>query len=213
MATIEYLAAVQFSDIRSASYDLLDHDDAYAEVYFSVQSELYTLWGRDFLYDDGRLTGGTVLEFMIDVEGTDYLKVTDIEYDVALLSSMSMPNSGDDTIIGSSDGDRISGGNGNDVISGNGGNDIVGGGPGRNTMSGGGGSDIFYFRGGRRDVVEDFDALGGGDRQDYLWISDDYRIREKAGDTILIYGDKHKVVLLDVAADDISKADFRDEPW
>jgi len=89
---------------------------------------------------------------------------------------------------------------GNDVLSGNEGND---------TFTGGKGSDLFVWGPGfGRDVVTDFDAVGGGVAQDYFFdAAGPYEIRKRGHDTIIDCGNGDMLILLNVKFSDVTAAD------
>ncbi|BBK41322.1 hypothetical protein STVA_13420 [Allostella vacuolata] len=69
---------------------------------------------------------------------------------------------GDDTAHGGADDDRIWGGQGDDRLFGDKGDDVLQGDRGHDTLTGGEGADQFVFAdGGGRDVVTDYDLMGG----------------------------------------------------
>jgi Ca2+-binding RTX toxin-like protein len=122
---------------------------------------------------------------------------------------------GDDTFDGT--GGRnlgyIDGGAGDDLIEGGLSNDLIQGGTGNDRLSGGKGCDVFEFWvGAGKDVVRDFDAVGGGKRQDYLSISEDMSFTlhgaRKGQDTVLDFGSGNTVVLHEVAIGDFTRADI-----
>ena len=108
---------------------------------------------------------------------------------------------GKNTIRAGGGNDRLDGGEGKDRLFGAGGKDEFYGYGGNDRMTGGKGSDSFYFYGqSGKDVITDFDAKGGGNRQDYLMLySEDTFTVKKAGDDVLIkFDDGDTIRLLDV---------------
>lgn len=121
--------------------------------------------------------------------------------------------SGDDTFVGSKQGDYIAAGAGNDTVSGLGGDDEIYGGGGQDVLGGGKGSDVFFFeRGYGMDVITDFDAQGGGHRQDYITSNgvafDDIELRKAGDDVLMDFGNGDVLRILDARLKDITEADF-----
>jgi Ca2+-binding RTX toxin-like protein len=136
---------------------------------------------------------------------------------------------GNDTVLGSKNSDSIKSGDGRDVVRGGAGNDTIDGGAkndqlhgdagrdyilggaGNDRLWGGAGSDWFHFsEGSRKDVIVDFDARGGGRKQDYLSLhaGDDFTVKSSGKNLILDFGDGDTLTLLDVRRADFSRADI-----
>lgn len=116
-------------------------------------------------------------------------------------------------IIGNASANRLEGLGGKDVLEGNKGADTLEGGAGKDRLTGGKGSDEFQLQlGDGKDVITDFDATGGGGKQDYLLIAEGmtYAKRSAHGgrDTILDFGDDQTITLLNVKRADFSGADI-----
>jgi Ca2+-binding RTX toxin-like protein len=96
----------------------------------------------------------------------------------------------DSSLLGSGAGDHLFGGGGEDTLLGKRGNDFLDGGRGDDTLIGGTGSDLFLFvEGSGKDVVKDFDAIGGVDHQDFIGV--DYNqvsVKAHGHDTIIDLG-------------------------
>jgi Ca2+-binding RTX toxin-like protein len=124
-----------------------------------------------------QVTGSTVGEALDGWDGKDVLR----------------GDGGDDYLLGLAGNDRLFGGEGNDRLYGYDGND---------RMTGDAGSDIFVFSGVTgKDVIADFDARGGGDKQDHLDIrsSETFSISKGNGDVTISFGDGDSLLLLDAA--------------
>lgn len=108
---------------------------------------------------------------------------------------------GFEEVYGSKYGDKITGDKHNNYLEGQAGND---------RLTGGAGSDTFaFFEGDGSDVVTDFDAVGGGQKQDYIGVAtkDGLFVTGKGDDTIVEF-DGVRITLLDVKATDVTLADF-----
>jgi Ca2+-binding RTX toxin-like protein len=121
--------------------------------------------------------------------------------------------SGNDTFVGSKRDDYISAGAGDDKISGLGGRDEIYGGLGKDMLTGGLGSDIFFFApGSGKDRITDFDANGGGQKQDYIGTGgvafDDIEFRKAGDDVLMDLGSGDAIRLLHVKLKDIDETDF-----
>lgn len=115
---------------------------------------------------------------------------------------------GGDLVHAGAGADSLDGGTGNDRLFGDAGNDYIFGGTNRDRMTGGSGSDSFHFSSGNGiDTITDFDASGGGNRQDYLSLfeGDTFTIH-KAGknSTMLDFGEGESLTLLGVKRADFS---------
>jgi hypothetical protein len=117
---------------------------------------------------------------------------------------------GSDRIWGNNGADTVLGGTGNDILDGGKGIDHLDGGTGRDRMTGGAQADVFIFSAGYgKDVITDFDAVGGGYRQDYLTLSEAPTTIVKSGhDVILDFGGGDTLTLLDVRRQDLDSHDF-----
>jgi Ca2+-binding RTX toxin-like protein len=87
---------------------------------------------------------------------------------------------------------------------------VLEGGDGSDRMTGGRGSDTFVFGSNQsgRDVIIDFDAVGGVGRQDFLLISSEYNLAKSGNNTIITYGDGDEILLLGVKPKQIDDSDF-----
>ena len=117
---------------------------------------------------------------------------------------------GNDIVYGGRGSGSIDGGKGQDRLFGQGGNDTLYGGAGNDQLTGGVGSDTFAFSNGDgKDVVTDFDAIGGAGNQDFIGASfEDVKVRGHGKDTILDFGGGDTLTLLHVRPGDINASDF-----
>jgi Ca2+-binding RTX toxin-like protein len=118
---------------------------------------------------------------------------------------------GADLVHGGGGADSLDGGIGKDKLFGDGGNDYIFGGADADRMTGGGGSDSFYFTSGYgKDTIVDFDAKGGGNKQDYLSLDmgEAFTVKKSGDNTVLDFGDGETLTLLDVKRADFSEADI-----
>jgi Ca2+-binding RTX toxin-like protein len=177
----------------------------------------------------GVLVGGTVSDVSFNIGSGVLVKVEDLNISaktfMAKLNTGGVDDaylytiSGNDTFVGSTANDLIFGGAGNDTLKGmvgvdkllgGAGNDTLDGGLGRDEMTGGKGSDHFIFdTNSRKDVILDFDAVGGGMAQDYIKTSlTGYQIVDSGADTIIKITDGPTLTLKNVDAAEITSADF-----
>lgn len=168
---------------------------------------------------NGDLIGGTVSKIVYDFGGDAYLTIKDLSLDAvsarqafqfAGIWGVKTAAMGKDIVNGSSDHDNIFGMDGKDRLDAKAGNDIVDGGDGSDRMTGGRGSDTFVFRSNEsgRDVITDFDAVGGTGHQDFLSISGEYNVSKSGKNTIITYADGDEIVLLGVKPNQIDASDL-----
>ena len=108
---------------------------------------------------------------------------------------------GNDQIIGTAGSEVLAGFKGRDTILGGKGGDWIEGGRGNDRLTGGPGSDRFdFFAHGGHDVITDFDAIGGGKKQDYLRLSSilDYHEKHTNHGLLLKFDTGESLLLLDV---------------
>jgi Ca2+-binding RTX toxin-like protein len=178
------------------------------------------LEGSQLTYAGNNITGGTIDKITFENDkGGAMVTMTGGDFDAKAITHMLTGENGveifldtimagKDKVIGSDISDYLSGGMGNDTIDGGKGIDSLYGGKGVDRLHGGGGSDTFLFSPGK-DVVDDFDANGGGHNQDYiLGNKSDFEIVKSGHDVILHSEQGETMVLLDVKLMDISAADF-----
>lgn len=119
---------------------------------------------------------------------------------------------GNDVIYAGNGDNDVGGGTGRDRIYGQGGDDTLHGDAGNDRLTGGPGSDLFVFANGEgKDVVTDFDAIGGEGNQDFIGASfAEITVRRSGSDTVIDFGGGDTLTLLDVRARDIDASDFKD---
>jgi Ca2+-binding RTX toxin-like protein len=212
------------SDAYNDDLTFLKGETASKATYIDEEGgEKIVLKGANLTYNEefGFITGGSVDQIVFqngdsaamvtitgDFKGKQLSNL--ISSDGGVQSMLDKILAGNDTYLGSSHADNIFAGKGDDKLFGNDGNDILGGGKGHDIMTGGKGSDFFYFvKGDGKDVVTDFDAVGGGSKQDYIAADPEAVDIIKSGhDVIIDFGGGHTLTLLDVHRSDISSADF-----
>lgn len=119
-------------------------------------------------------------------------------------------NAGADLVRGGKGADVIRGGSQADRLYGDAGNDDIWGNRGSDRMWGGTGSDDFTFvTGDGKDTIGDFDATGGGNKQDYLRLLGgvEFTIAKSGDDLVLDFGGGDTLTLLDVRRSDFSRSD------
>jgi len=196
----------------------------------------FTITGSGFVWDGDVLTAGNITSITFTTkEGDPYLTIKGGQYTVeefnntyvngglegveALLvrakdivtgskiSDKIESGDGADLVRAGAGGDSLNGGTGKDRLFGDAGNDYIFGGADNDRMTGGGGSDSFHFSSGNgNDVIADFDAKGGGNRQDHisLYQGETFTVLRAGNDTILDFGDGETLRLLDVKRADFS---------
>lgn len=197
---------------RASGFELHDPDGNYLN-YIVVH-------GTGLKYKNGYLVGGTItgVEYK-DGNGDDYLTVSHAKVkvtqkldisDISLFTLYQTVEAGNDKIIGSNESDIMRSISGKNKLSGLGGDDTLIA-EGRDTLSGGQGSDFFVFSSGEKVVITDFDAVGGGQDQDYLFplVGDGVaqRIYQHRHNTVLDFGKGHTLTLVGVDRDDFSTID------
>jgi Ca2+-binding RTX toxin-like protein len=178
------------------------------------------LEGSGFTYAGSRITGGTIDTITFeDKQGHAMVTMTDGHFNARQFAKMltgtngveifvDQIKSGKDTFVGSNLSDYLTGGMDNDKIDGGTGNDVLYGGRGNDVLHGGAGSDTFLFSP-DKDVVNDFDANGGGTRQDYINADfHDVTITTSGHNVVLENTNGYILTLLGVDRGDISAADF-----
>lgn len=183
------------------------------------------LAGSGFEYDmqTGVLTDGEINKINFEnSDGGSLITVTQETFDGAKLMQTLMTKGIEkalqyalnkaDTYVGSHNGDVFDGYAGNDNIKGNDGNDILAGGKGNDTLYGGTGSDVFVFdKGDGHDTIRDFDADGGGLKQDYIDANFDdvTKIKQVDKHTVEIdFKGGDEITLLHATASHITSDDF-----
>ncbi|MCB1446583.1 MAG: hypothetical protein KDJ87_12545 [Rhizobiaceae bacterium] len=119
---------------------------------------------------------------------------------------------GNDRIIGSKGADYMQSCAGNDKVFGGKGDDRIYGSLGNDQFTGGKGSDIFIFEFAfGKTVIKDFDATGGGQRQDYLLLvgeNSDFDIVKSGHDVVLHFDSGGTLTLKDVPFNSFDHTDY-----
>jgi Ca2+-binding RTX toxin-like protein len=214
-------------------------EDPYSDSSFSLKvdpdGERAVFTGDDFgmkivltgqnLTGTDELTAGTVTGVSFkDDSGGVFATAVDIKLSAAKLSDALTEQGGfqfiktvlnqDDMVVGSDGDDVLFSFAGDDRIFGRKGDDWLNGSAGHDILTGGRGSDIFLFAGAYGyDVITDFDAVGGGNKQDYLFIRDevmdDFQMKEnRNGDAVLVFDTGAKLTLEGVSVSQLDDGDF-----
>lgn len=215
--TNEYSDVVAGSKLKKNGFELHDPDGNFLNF--------IEVHGTGLKYKHGYLVGGTItgVEFK-DGNGNDYLTLDHAHVKVTQKLDLSetfpgfpyfMAEAGNDMIVGSKEADVMFSEAGKDKLTGLNGDDTLVA-LGQATMTGNNGSDTFVFYGLAKVLITDFDAVGGGQDQDYIYFSDQGdskpRIYEDHHNTVLDFGHGHTVTLLNVGRADFSLADDYKEP-
>lgn len=184
------------------------------------------LLGSKFTYDEFGMTGGTITSIVFETENEKRIAVVNhgrwdpqdfiTAYGTDGFDGMvAFVLRGKDTMIGSKLGDLLAGETAADKILGGKGRDLIYGEEGNDRLTGGPGSDTFFFQpGSGKDVITDFDAVGGELnelKQDYLNLPFDTEYTEtpKGKNLFLDFGDGDTLTLLGVKAKDFGDEDIR----
>jgi hypothetical protein len=197
--------------------------DTRAVVKDATSRDQLIIEGHNLRYDGGVIESGTIKKVILaDEHGTPHqvfsnlhLNAANFEgdtiYDYAA-SFISSITSHSLKFVGSNVSDTFYGTVGNDRVSGRGGDDVLGGRGGHDVLSGGAGSDQFVFvKGFGKDVIVDFDAVGGWGEQDFILAGGppgEGSIHKSGHDTIIDYGDGDTLTLLGVKPGQIDVSDF-----
>lgn len=148
-------------------------ESSFHDVQFAFEGKAFTYDGTGTV-----LSGQLETVKLVDLELGLAAKITDANFNFGIYQDENPLDgenflkallSGNDTIIGSKNHDWLEGFGGRDKLFGGGSYDIIDGGAGKDILAGAGGMDIFYFGDNEgNDVVTDFDAVGGGRKQDYF---------------------------------------------
>jgi Ca2+-binding RTX toxin-like protein len=215
----------ELSDFYNPNKIGLDSATATEIVYVDKQGgEKIIFEGQGLTVNNkGVVTGGTIDEIHFTMKfGLPLITATDIDASAKPIAAtllqkgvtglLELALNGNDTVNGSTVGDYLLGGAGKDKMFGNGGEDHIRGGLGNDRMSGNAASDTFQFASGDgKDVITDFDAVGGARAQDYIDIGGSkYSISDAGGgnDTLIAFGDGDTITLLGVKSANIDASDF-----
>lgn len=203
-------------------FDLAAHSSKAATFNDHDTHSHIMLKGSGFQFSGDRVTSGHVdAVTFTNAQNKPLVTVTGADFDAGIVwktidtrgveAGLTKIFAGKDTFTGSSHGDYIFGYGGADRLSGGAGDDALLGGTGNDRLTGGAGSDVFLFSvTGGHDIVTDFDADGGGKKQDYINLQSatNYKISQAGHDTIIDLGHGDTLRLLGVDHTHITKADF-----
>ncbi|MBX9459523.1 MAG: hypothetical protein KL863_27775 [Rhizobium sp.] len=212
----EFSTETVFIDEFSKKHVTVTSADSGAEI---------VVTGKNFTRKQGDLTGGTVTDMIIkDGNGailftiengtpSKLAKDTPLEgLGYAIIELMQ----GNDKISGSFESDIVFGFGGKDRIIAGQSDDILIFSEGLGTLTGGLGSDHFILlpNKGSKSIVTDFDAIGGGAEQDYVFLRDGapYEAFERGNDLWIKIDGGGTVILKGVEFPDFGQEDFRDPP-
>jgi Ca2+-binding RTX toxin-like protein len=179
-----------------------------------------TLTGKNLQVGDGVVLAGEITGFMFEGGGHTLVTISNFSLDASKLNHVSFTKfffnlnnkllGLDGNFVGAGTGDHLYGGGGADSLFGKRGADFLDGGRGNDTLVGGAGSDVFAFaQGYGKDVVKDFDAIGGIDHQDLIGVDfSQVAIKGHGHDTIIDLGGGDTLTLLGVDRRDIDQSDF-----
>jgi Ca2+-binding RTX toxin-like protein len=220
----EYPELMVATNPTKTGFDIVDPDGGYLN---HIQ-----VHGHDLAYKNGFLVKGTItrVEFL-DGDDLPYLTMTklnikaDGNLDLANINpttQFEFFTAGSDMVTGSTESDTLVAFGGTNTIKGLDGDDTLVS-SGRDTLTGGLGSDIFAFApqyviANNRSVrVTDFDAVGGGADQDYVYFDQAEigtpRIYADHRNTVLDFGQNYTVTLVGVDRGDFSVAEDFKTPW
>lgn len=216
MATIKYFDYFGPIPNFGGAYELTVNEARSQAVYLFESGATVVLFGDHLKIKNGELAFGTVdaVRFFSEIQETA-LYATGLNSKAFKFGLGAIDNgaggihdrlfSGDDRILGSSEGESLVGGRGDDKISGGLGEDSIFGGRGDDILRGGYNRDMFafiYTRLAEHDVVRDFDPL---EDDIYFTNTEVTKVRSLHGgdDTLLILSG-HSTVLLE----DVTKAEW-----
>lgn len=180
------------------------------------------LVGKNFVYDGADMEGGTINTIAFqNADGDRVATVSKGKWDPQDLVAayfidgfdgmVSYVLKGKDKVLGSNIGDLLGGEAAADRILGKGGADFIAGHGGNDKLWGGKGSDVFNFApGDGHDKIFDFDAVGGGRKQDYINLpfGTEYEEVKQGKNLLLDFGDGGSIMLVGVKAKDFDEADL-----
>jgi Ca2+-binding RTX toxin-like protein len=201
-------------DLYTVSNLELTTDSSRKAVYEdSANANKIVLIGKGFTYDGDEMTGGTIRSIVFaDEDNKRFATVLDGKWDPQELLTAYFVDGfegmtefvlkGRDRMKGSNISDTLHAEAGADKVIGGKGDDRIFGDTGNDRLTGSKGSDTFFFYpGDGNDVITDFDASGGGTKQDYLGIEPLHTFEEvltkrglrldfESGDSLLLLGVK-----------------------
>ncbi|MBX9456267.1 MAG: hypothetical protein KL863_09740 [Rhizobium sp.] len=187
-----------------------------------VNGNKLILVGKDFKYDGADMEGGTITTIGFqDADGDRLATINKGKWDPQdLVTAYGIDGfdgmvqyvlKGKDSMLGSKISDALGGEAGADKIYGKNGDDIISGHGGNDKLWGGKGSDTFVFDlNGGHDKIYDFDAVGGGDDQDYLSLLNgmDYDIAKQGKNVVVDLGAEGSITLVGVKLADFDETDI-----
>jgi Ca2+-binding RTX toxin-like protein len=213
---------VSTSTYYSQSFDLETNERKHAVYRDTEENSSVVFDGRGILYDGDAMVAGTIekITFMSPSDGV-YLTVTGDFKAAQIYGQFGQPGGvdrvyhfvlkGSDTVIGSVKKDLLHGFEGKDSLNGGIGDDWLSGGVGNDRLTGGRGSDLFIFGAGEgRDVITDFDAVGGEGNQDFLFFGniEGFEKHRDGGNTVFEFDGGGRLTILDVRPGQITTDDF-----
>lgn len=232
MAELRYtdLIGEKEPDYNPDNMTLLSHNSRKVVYWNADSGDKIVVTGSNLRVHDGVLDQGTTNHWeLTDKNGDAYLVISDFSLNAAKIDANTISEllataearivAGKDLMIGSAFGDKLLGAGGSDRLLGNDGQDRLDGGKGLDSLDGGAGndrmtggsqSDEFVFSAGYgKDIITDFDAVGGGGKQDYISVGmEPIDIIKSGHDVILDFGGGDTLTLLDVRKADIDSSDF-----
>jgi len=221
MATLK-LNAVIPDGLSLADIFSMNHMFSYVaptEASMTFGETFMTFKGEGFdpvAYDFG---GGTLYSMTFNSGMDLYAKLSNLNFNLTEVGKFGASGkdllesimAGKDKVIGSKEADVLTGYAGNDLLQGMEGADKFDGGAGKDVLVGGKGSDHFLISlTSGNDVIKDFDAKGGGQRQDYLDLAPDvmeYRMVKRGDDLLIKITDGPTITLQDVSPSRFSDDD------
>ena len=178
--------------------------------------------GSNFKYSDGKIVSGTVDKMtLVNDEGKPMQSFSNLDLNAGFVFGDDMldftqyvyywATAGNIKLVGTDLADEISTMTGKVILLGRGGDDYLSGSLGNDKLTGGKGFDTFQFgEGFGKDIITDFDAVGGEGAQDF--IAADFAavvsIEKSGKDTVIDFGEGDTLTLLGVKASDVTEDDF-----
>lgn len=220
MATLKLSAAMPDNSILGSQYGELSIDDTKPRL-VRISDEgtgEIVLKGKGFVGNGNTVAGGEINSVTFTVNGKLHGEITgltigasDITQPFRATSMLFELLAGNDKVIGSNQAEIVLSYGGRDRIDAKGGRDSLSGGTGNDVLIGGTGSDTFVFdTHSEADVIRDFDAVGGGKKQDHLRFdagTGEIGIQKQGHDVVLTFAGG-QVTLLDVRLKDVDASDW-----